>query len=130
FGFSGSNPQPTQNLLVTVYSGGGNSISTPGFTLSDNSTGAHVSNTGVAGSNPVPNGGAANLIFAYLAPDNGAHASAGLPPGSILWDLTTTPTTTVIFRSNDDGSGDDDHDDSIAIATLVLPTQTPIPGTL
>jgi hypothetical protein len=127
--FSGANPQPVQNLLVTVYSSGGNPVSAPGFTLTDTSTGVHLSNTGAPDSNPIPNGGAANLIFAYLTPHVGLPQ--GNPPGSVAWDLTTTPTTTVIFGFNDDGSGDDDHDDFMAIASLVVPTTTtPIPGAL
>jgi len=120
------NPAPVILFGSTLYNNGANAISTPGFTLKDLTTGGSVTNNGVAGSNPVPSSGVANLIFAYLTPDNGAH------PG-MLWDLTTTPTTAVIFGFNDNGFSDDNHDDWMGIAQLLpggLQTVTPIPGAL
>jgi hypothetical protein len=130
WGLSGTNPQVVSNLGAVLYNGT-NTISTPGFTLKDVATGATVSNTAVAGSNPAPNGGAANLIFAYLTPH------VGSPQDSIVWDLTTTQTNTVVFGFNDDGASADDHDDWMGIASLLGggscncdAVATPIPGTL
>ncbi len=120
------NPAPVIFIGSTLYNNGTNTISTPGFKLTDLTSGGSVTNNGVAGSNPAPNGGASNLIFAYLTPDNGAHAG-------IQWDLTTTPTNTVIFGFNDNGSGDDNHDDWVGIAQILpggLQNTTPIPGAL
>jgi hypothetical protein len=118
----GINPTSPTPMGLTVYNNGANPISTPGFTVKDVSTGTFVSNTGVAGSNPVPNGGQANLIFAYLT--TGTHG--------FQWDLTTTATNTIVFGFNDDGSGDDNHDDFMAIATVTAGglEGTPIPGAL
>ena len=120
---------PIINLGATIYTNGAGTTSTPGFTLTDTTSDVTVTNDG-SSSNPNPNGGAANLIFAFLTPDNGAH------PG-VVWDLTSTPTNTIIFAFNDNGSGDDDHDDFVGIATILaggcdgcLNAPTPLPGSL
>src|SRR5262249_6773368 len=102
----------------------------PLFRLTDVTTGATVANTGVAGSNPVPNGGQANLIFAYLTPHVGGGGPAISP---FAWDLTTTPTNTIVFWVNDDGSSDDNHDDWMGIAQVIQrggEGGVPIPGAL
>jgi hypothetical protein len=125
---TGVNPTTTQFLGNVSYTTTG-ATSTPLFSLKDNTSGATVINNGLPGSNPVPNGGAANLIFAYLTP----HLTGGGPAISpFAWDLTTAQTNTIVFGFNDDGSADDNHDDWMGIATV---TQTgrqevPIPGAL
>jgi len=131
WGLSGTNPQIVSNLGAVLYNNATTTISTPGFTLKDVATGTIVSNTGVAGSNPVPNSGSANLIFAYLTPH------VGSPQDSVIWDLTTNQTNTIVFGFNDDGSRDNDHDDWMGIASILGgggcqcdAVATPIPGTL
>ncbi len=86
----------------------------------------------MAASTLIPNHGGANLIFAYLTPDNGVHPLRGLPAGSILWDITTTQTNTILFGFNDNGAGDDNHDDFVGIAPVMAGglQETPIPAAL
>lgn len=119
------NPAPTINIGATIYENTGLATSIPGFSITDTVTGLSVTN---GTSNPTPNLGAANLIFAYLTPDRDpTHTAAG-----IFWDLTTTPTNTIVFAFNDNGAGDDDHDDFVGIATIIAGSTvvTPIPATL
>ena len=121
----GINPLPTVNMGGTTYTNGGGTVSTPGFTLTDISTAPvnTVTNNGVPGSNPVPNGGAANLIFSYLIP--GTHG--------FQWDLSSTPTNEILVGFNDNGSSDDNHDDFMFIASVTPGGNaggTPIPGAL
>jgi hypothetical protein len=119
------NPAPIVNIGATIYVNTGATTSIPGFSIRDSITGMSVTN---GTTNPSPNIGAANLIFAYLTPDiDAAHNAAG-----IFWDLTTTPTNTIVFGFNDNGASDDDHDDFMGIATIIAGSTvaTPIPGAL
>jgi hypothetical protein len=122
----GINPLPTANTGATAYNNGAATVSTPGFTVTDNTTGASTTNNG-ASTNPIPNSGSANLIFAYLTP--GTHG--------FQWDITTTQTNEIVFGFNDNGSGDDDHDDFMGLAAILGGSScecdvspTPIPGAL
>jgi hypothetical protein len=117
------NPQvgPTVSMGGVRYVNTGPGGNIPGFTVTDPAGIAPKAVTN-GGTNAVPGGGKASLIFSYAIFDGTNYT------------LTTIPSDFVVFGFNDSGSGDDNHDDFVGIATLAIGSNdsgpTPIPAAL
>jgi hypothetical protein len=118
FGHPQNGPTVDMGSVGYINTGAGGNI--PGFTVTD-PVGVAPKSVTNGGTNAVPHGGKASLIFSYAT------------FGGVNYTLTTTPTDFVVFGFNDSGSIDDNHDDFVGIAILTpggFNSTTPIPGAL